>query len=82
MSKKEYPIPEKPKPSPITKANILSKITYSWENPLFKVGYHRPLEKNDLYLLPPKLTEQYNEKIFMINGIKQRPIRVKVRQVY
>ncbi|KAL6600247.1 hypothetical protein LY90DRAFT_660286 [Neocallimastix californiae] len=64
MSKKEYPIPEKPKPSPITKANILSKITYSWENPLFKVGYHRPLEKNDLYLLPPKLTEQYNEKNF------------------
>ncbi|KAL6604391.1 hypothetical protein LY90DRAFT_663298 [Neocallimastix californiae] len=64
MGKKEYPIPEEPKPSPYTKANILSKITYSWENPLFKVGYHRPLEKNDLYLLPPKLTEAYNEDRF------------------
>jgi len=63
-SKKEYPIPDEPAPSPYTHANILSKITYSWENPLFKVGYHRPLEKNDLYLLTPKLTEEYNENRF------------------
>ncbi|ORX63493.1 hypothetical protein BCR32DRAFT_330852 [Anaeromyces robustus] len=51
FGKKEYPIPDEPQPSPYTKANILSKITYSWENPLFKVGYRRPLEK-------------YNEKKF------------------
>jgi len=63
-SKKEYPIPDEPQPSPYTKANIFSKVTYSWEQPLFKVGYHRPLEKNDLYLLPPKLTEEYNEDRF------------------
>ncbi|ORX52519.1 hypothetical protein BCR36DRAFT_349904 [Piromyces finnis] len=63
-SKKEYPIPDEPQPSPYTKANLFSKITYSWEQPLFKVGYHRPLEKNDLYLLPPKLTEEYNEEQF------------------
>jgi len=64
FKKKEYPIPDEPQPSPYTKANFLSKITYSWENPLFRVGYRRPLENNDLYLLPPKLTEEYNENKF------------------
>ncbi|ORX67697.1 hypothetical protein BCR32DRAFT_330237 [Anaeromyces robustus] len=61
---KEYPIPEEPLPTPYTHANIFSKITYSWENHLFKVGYHRPLEKNDIYLLYPKFKEERNEKRF------------------
>ncbi|ORX63492.1 hypothetical protein BCR32DRAFT_226999, partial [Anaeromyces robustus] len=64
FKKKEIPIPEQPKPSPYVKANFFSKITYSWENPIFKVGYNRPLEKNDLFLLPPKLQEDYNEERF------------------
>jgi len=63
-SKKQYPIPEEPLPSPYTHANIFSKITYSWENQLFKVGYSRPLEKNDVYLLDPKFREELNEERF------------------
>jgi len=62
FKKKFIPIPEKPSSSPYTNASIFSKITYSWENPIFKVGYNRPLEKNDLYLLDPSFTEEYNEE--------------------
>ena len=64
FKKKLIPVPEQPKPSPYTKANIFSKLTYSWENPIFKVGYNRPLEKNDLFLLPENLQEDYNEEKF------------------
>ncbi|KAG4106141.1 P-loop containing nucleoside triphosphate hydrolase protein [Neocallimastix lanati (nom. inval.)] len=71
FKKKEYPVPETPKPSPYPKANFFSKITYSWENPIFSVGYKRPLEKNDLFLLPPKLKEDYNEERFYYHWDKE-----------
>jgi len=64
FKKKLIPVPEHPKPSPYEKANFFSKLTYSWENPIFSVGYNRPLEKNDLFLLPHKLQEDYNEEKF------------------
>ncbi|KAJ3050077.1 hypothetical protein HK097_008934 [Rhizophlyctis rosea] len=38
-----------------TKA-ILSWFTYGWMNPLFKIGYRRPLETSDLYDLDDKHT--------------------------
>ncbi|ORX52518.1 P-loop containing nucleoside triphosphate hydrolase protein [Piromyces finnis] len=64
FKKKQIPIPEQPQQSPYEKANFFSKLTFSWENPIFYVGYNRPLEKNDLYLLPNNLQENYNEKKF------------------
>ncbi|OUM67324.1 hypothetical protein PIROE2DRAFT_53426 [Piromyces sp. E2] len=64
FKKKVIPVPEQPQPSPYEKANFFSKLTYSWENPIFSVGYNRPLEKNDLFLLPHKLQEDYNEERF------------------
>jgi len=71
FKKKDIPVPETPKPSPYPKANFFSKITYSWENPIFSVGYKRPLEKNDLFLLPPKLQEDYNEVRFYSHWDKE-----------
>ncbi|OUM63265.1 hypothetical protein PIROE2DRAFT_43511 [Piromyces sp. E2] len=62
FQKKYIPIPNEPSPSPYTHASLFSKITYSWENPIFQVGYNRPLEKNDLYMLDPTFTEEYNEE--------------------
>jgi len=62
--KKIIPVPDEPKENPYVKASLLSKITYSWENPIFKVGFNRPLQKNDLYLLHPRFKEEYNEKRF------------------
>jgi len=64
FKKKEYPIPDEPKPTPYTNASFFSKITYSWENSLLKLGIHRPLENNDVYLLDPKFKEENNEKRF------------------
>jgi len=62
--KKIIPVPKEPQENPYAKASLLSKITYSWENKLFKVGFNRPLQKNDLYLLTPKFREENNEKNF------------------
>jgi len=62
--KKIIPVPKEPPENPYAKASFLSKITYSWENKLFKVGFNRPLQNNDLYLLTPKFKEENNEKQF------------------
>jgi len=64
FKKKEFPIPDEPQPSPATHANIISKIIFSWEDHLFRIGYSRPIEKNDVYLLDPKLKEERNEERF------------------
>jgi len=64
FKKKEYPIPDEPKPTPYTNASFFSKITYSWENSILKLGMHRPLENNDVYLLDPKFKEENNKKKF------------------
>ncbi|ORX56536.1 hypothetical protein BCR36DRAFT_580845 [Piromyces finnis] len=58
------PVPEQPSESPYTEASFFSKITYSWENKIFKVGYNRPLQPNDIYLLPYQFKEENNEKRF------------------
>ncbi|OUM67296.1 hypothetical protein PIROE2DRAFT_40198 [Piromyces sp. E2] len=58
MFKKNIPVPEKPKPTPYTKASWISRITYWWANPLFITGYSRPLQENDMYLLDPKFEEK------------------------
>ncbi|ORX67698.1 hypothetical protein BCR32DRAFT_297543 [Anaeromyces robustus] len=64
FSKKEYPVPDEPQPTPYTHANLFSKLTYSWENPIFNIGYQRPIQENDIYLLDPKFKEEINEKKF------------------
>jgi len=46
--------PPQPKPNtliPEAKANILSRITFWWAGKLMSLGYKRPLEKDDLYVL-------------------------------
>jgi len=64
FSKKEYPIPNEPKPSPYTHANPISRLLYIWQNEIFNIGYKRPIEENDIYLLDPKFKEEQNERKF------------------
>ena len=40
--------------TPEATANWLSLITFGWLNNLLSLGYARPLEKSDLYRLPPR----------------------------
>ncbi|ORX79967.1 P-loop containing nucleoside triphosphate hydrolase protein [Anaeromyces robustus] len=63
-NKKIIPVPDEPQPNPCIDASWLSKITYSWENKIFKVGFNRPLQNNDLYQLDPRFKEEFNEKRF------------------
>ena len=38
--------------APYQKANIISRLTYSWVSGMFKIGYKRPIEIEDLDYLP------------------------------
>ena len=39
---------EAKRPCPYGRANILELITFSWMNPVFSIGYKKPLEKNEV----------------------------------
>ncbi|KAH0538877.1 hypothetical protein FGG08_004533 [Glutinoglossum americanum] len=47
------PVPEERRVSREYKASILSALTFQWIAPLMKVGYRRPLEPNDIWLVNP-----------------------------
>ncbi|RIB24070.1 P-loop containing nucleoside triphosphate hydrolase protein [Gigaspora rosea] len=52
MFGKSRPPPSSPNTElPETKANLFSKLTFWWVNDLMSLGYKRPLEKDDLYVL-------------------------------
>ncbi|KAF8702244.1 hypothetical protein HU200_033010 [Digitaria exilis] len=39
---------EAKRPCPYGRASILGLVTFSWMNPVFAIGYKKPLEKNDV----------------------------------
>ena len=47
------PIPKERIVSREYRANIFSVITFQWMTPIMKVGYERPLELNDIWLVNP-----------------------------
>ncbi|KAK7882506.1 hypothetical protein WMY93_028680 [Mugilogobius chulae] len=52
------------KDNPLATANLLSKIFFCWLNPLFKVGYGRKLEEEDMYkVLPEDASDKLGEKL-------------------
>ncbi|XP_072883234.1 ATP-binding cassette sub-family C member 4 isoform X1 [Hemitrygon akajei] len=48
------PLHREDKPNPLATANIFSTVFFCWLNPLFKIGYKRRLEENDLYKVLPE----------------------------
>ncbi|KAI9668256.1 MAG: hypothetical protein M1821_001076 [Bathelium mastoideum] len=52
-SKHKPPVPSERQPSREYSANIFSIITFQWISPLMRVGYQRPLEPNDIWLVNP-----------------------------
>ena len=44
--------------SPLDSAPFFSRLTFSWMNPLFKVGSQRPLEESNIYALPRSLASK------------------------
>jgi ATP-binding cassette subfamily C (CFTR/MRP) protein 1 len=48
------PVPKTREISPEYTASYFSLLTWHWMQPLMNVGYKRPLEKNDLYIVNPR----------------------------
>uniref|UniRef100_A0A8C4ILC3 Multidrug resistance-associated protein 4 n=1 Tax=Dicentrarchus labrax TaxID=13489 RepID=A0A8C4ILC3_DICLA len=52
------------KDNPSASANLLSKIFFCWLNPLFRIGYKRKLEEDDMYkVLPEDSSERLGEEL-------------------
>ncbi|CAG5183645.1 uncharacterized protein ALTATR162_LOCUS10684 [Alternaria atra] len=47
------PIPKERKVSPEYTAGFFSRLSWQWMQPLMRVGYKRPLEKNDIWEVNP-----------------------------
>ncbi|XP_045018420.1 uncharacterized protein LOC123464839 [Bubalus bubalis] len=47
------------KPNPLRDANLCSRLVFWWINPLFKIGYKRRLEEDDMYSVLPGDRSQY-----------------------
>ncbi|KAH0552967.1 hypothetical protein GP486_006837, partial [Trichoglossum hirsutum] len=52
------PVPRERSVSQEHNASFLSKVTFQWMAPLMRVGYMRPLELNDVWLVSPDRTAE------------------------
>ncbi|XP_040004306.1 multidrug resistance-associated protein 4-like isoform X2 [Xiphias gladius] len=58
------PLRKESKDNPSASANLLSKIFFCWLNPLFRIGYKRKLEEDDMYnVLPEDASERLGEEL-------------------
>ncbi|XP_054470688.1 ATP-binding cassette sub-family C member 4-like [Anoplopoma fimbria] len=58
------PLRKEEKDNPSASANLLSKIFFCWLNPLFKIGYQRKLEEDDMYkVLPEDASHRLGEEL-------------------
>uniref|UniRef100_A0AAX7TTT0 Multidrug resistance-associated protein 4 n=1 Tax=Astatotilapia calliptera TaxID=8154 RepID=A0AAX7TTT0_ASTCA len=52
------------KDNPSASANLLSKIFFCWLNPLFRIGYRRKLQEDDMYkVLPEDASDRLGEEL-------------------
>nr|XP_019945775.1 PREDICTED: multidrug resistance-associated protein 4 isoform X1 [Paralichthys olivaceus]XP_019945776.1 PREDICTED: multidrug resistance-associated protein 4 isoform X1 [Paralichthys olivaceus]XP_019945777.1 PREDICTED: multidrug resistance-associated protein 4 isoform X1 [Paralichthys olivaceus]XP_019945778.1 PREDICTED: multidrug resistance-associated protein 4 isoform X1 [Paralichthys olivaceus]XP_019945779.1 PREDICTED: multidrug resistance-associated protein 4 isoform X1 [Paralichthys olivac len=52
------------KDNPSASANLLSKIFFCWLNPLFRIGYKKKLEEDDMYkVLPEDASHRLGEEL-------------------
>lgn len=69
--KRKPPVPERRQISREYGANFFSKLTFQWMAPLMDVGYQRPLELNDLWIVnPDRSTEALTDR--MMEAFKRR----------
>ncbi|CAG8505069.1 20407_t:CDS:2 [Gigaspora rosea] len=75
---KSRPPPSSPNTElPETKANLFSKLTFWWVNDLMSLGYKRPLEKDDLYVLNDARTAKIVTDKFETEWKKETALRKK-----
>ncbi|KAL1918432.1 uncharacterized protein VTP21DRAFT_3092 [Calcarisporiella thermophila] len=70
--RKQKPPPPPPAESqPLPKRNFLSDLVFHWATPLLKVGYKRPLQKEDLYVLNTTQQAEYLSNRLRENWAKE-----------
>ncbi|XP_041663750.1 ATP-binding cassette sub-family C member 4-like [Cheilinus undulatus] len=58
------PLRKEGKDNPLASANLLSKIFFCWLNPLFKIGYKKTLEEDDMFsVLPEDASDRLGEQL-------------------
>uniref|UniRef100_A0A8D3BRA9 Multidrug resistance-associated protein 4 n=1 Tax=Scophthalmus maximus TaxID=52904 RepID=A0A8D3BRA9_SCOMX len=58
------PMRKEAKDNPSASANLLSKIFFCWLNPLFRTGYKKKLEEDDMYeVLPEDASDRLGEEL-------------------
>ncbi|XP_053085620.1 multidrug resistance-associated protein 4 isoform X3 [Pangasianodon hypophthalmus] len=58
------PVGKDARTNPAASANIFSQILFCWLNPLFRIGYRRRLEEDDMYkLLPADGSKRLGEEL-------------------
>ncbi|XP_042282221.1 ATP-binding cassette sub-family C member 4-like isoform X2 [Thunnus maccoyii] len=58
------PLRKETKDNPSATANLLSKIFFCWLNPLFRIGYKRKLQEDDMYkVLPEDASDSLGEEL-------------------
>ncbi|KAK6485739.1 multidrug resistance-associated protein 4-like isoform X1 [Huso huso] len=58
------PLHKDEKPNPSATASVFSNIFFCWLNPLFRIGYKRKLEEDDMYkVLPEDRSERLGEEL-------------------
>ncbi|XP_075896037.1 ATP-binding cassette sub-family C member 4-like isoform X2 [Nelusetta ayraudi] len=58
------PLRKEVKDNPSASANLLSKIFFCWLNPLFRLGYEKKLEQDDMYkVLPEDASDRLGEEL-------------------
>uniref|UniRef100_A0A4W5MMX0 Cystic fibrosis transmembrane conductance regulator n=1 Tax=Hucho hucho TaxID=62062 RepID=A0A4W5MMX0_9TELE len=58
------PVKNEAKTNPSAKANLFSQVFFCWLNPLFRIGYKRRLEEDDMYkVLPEDGSERLGEEL-------------------
>ena len=68
------PVPEERSVSGEYGASFLSLLTFQWMNPIMTVGYRRPLELNDIWLVnPDRSAKVMNQKL--MTSFKRRAAR-------
>ncbi|KAM6934339.1 ATP-binding cassette sub-family C member 4-like [Xenentodon cancila] len=58
------PLQKEAKDNPSASANLLSKIFFCWLNPLFRLGYKKKLEEDDMFtVLPEDASDRLGEEL-------------------
>lgn len=58
------PVNKDAKSNPVVSANLFSKIFFCWLNPLFRIGYKRRLEEDDMFqILPEDSSRKLGEEL-------------------